>query len=423
VSDNEIIKIELKPYSEDTLNAEYDLDRIIYGLDCELDLLTSQADRIDYLVSIGSGVLCGLLDILWVGDFSLERGRSIASDEVDGFVKKTAKMLGYKNDDLEGAVKFLEKKFPVPSDGNTPDFGGGLQHHLRDFAHHPTIVGLIFSLLTQFTYKSYGTDVKGAFLVVDVPEASKAFIGNDVPSKVLFGAITWFFHLVSDMAGSNSSISKSGGTGIPGPLLALAKELSALPLFKNIRVGDNSLSVFLSKLFNGTLLARHDESGKIIKDTVLRFDFRGELGVGIEISRQAIPVAANECIVRVFYFIRRLAINIRENDVHSLSDMNRIEWNAVKPLNNPTIARMLTISTGVFTTIDIGEAIITQKYWVSINYVGVGRFAVAIGEDVSWCLKARSVKKIKQLYEDIERFSYQCRQLKAKPKERNLNLT
>lgn len=29
----------------------------------------------------------------------------------------------------------------IPSDGNTPDFGGGLQHHLRDFAHHPTIVG------------------------------------------------------------------------------------------------------------------------------------------------------------------------------------------------------------------------------------------------------------------------------------------
>ena len=26
------------------------------------------------------------------------------------------------------------------------DFGGGLKHHLNDFAHHPTPVGLIFSL-------------------------------------------------------------------------------------------------------------------------------------------------------------------------------------------------------------------------------------------------------------------------------------
>lgn len=400
------LQVELHQYNESTFNSEYDLDRIIYDLDSQIDLLSSHADKYDYLVSIGSGVLCGLLDILWVGSFSLERGRSIASNEIDGFVTKTAKLLGYNGDDLEGAVKFLEKKFPIPSDGNTPDFGGGLQHHLRDFAHHPTIVGLIFSLLTQFTYKSYGTDVNGVFMIAEVTEVSKAFIGNDVPSKILFGTITWFFHIVSDVAGSSSSVGKSGGTGIPGPLLALAKELSVLPIFKNINVGDNSLSVFLSKLFNGTLLAKHDESGTIIRDTVLKFDLRGELGVGIELGRQAIPVVANECIVRCFYFIRRLAIEIREQDIRSFAEMKQIDWGKVKPLNNPTIARMLTIATGVFTTVDVGEAIVTQKYWVSINYVGVGRFTVAIGEDVSWCLKARNIKRIKQVYEDIQRFAY-----------------
>jgi len=78
--------------------------------------------------------------------------------------------------------------------------------------------------------------------------------------------------------------------------------------------------------------------------------------------------------------------------------MKKIDWNSVKPANNPTIARMLTVSTGVFTALDMGEAIATQKYWVSINYVGVGRFAVAIGSDVSWGLKARNVKKVRRLY-------------------------
>lgn len=400
------LQVELQQYHASAYISEYDLDRIIYDLDSHIDLLSSQADKLDYLVSIGSGVLCGLLDILWVGNFSLERGRNTASDEIDRFVTKTAKLLGCKSDDLESAVRFLEKKFPIPSDGNTPNFGGGLQHHLRDFAHHPTIVGLMFSLLTQFTYKSYGADVNGVFMIVDVPEMSRAFIGNDVPSKILFGTIIWFFHLVSDMAGSSNSVGKSGGTGIPGPLLALAKELSALPVFKKIKVGDNSLSVFLSKLFNGTLLAKHDESGVIIKDTALKFDLRGELGVGMEIGRQAIPVVANECIVRIFYFIRRLALEIRENDIRSLADLKQIDWGKVRPLNNPTISRMLTIATGVFTTIDVGEAIAAQKYWVAINYIGVGRFAVAIGEDVTWCLKARNVKRIKAMYENINRFAF-----------------
>ena len=146
---------ELQQYKESAFNSEYDIDRIIYDLDSQIYLLSSKADKLDYLVSIGSGVMCGLLDILWVGNFSLGRGRSIASNEIDGFVTKTAKLLGYTGDDSEGAVKFLEKKFPIPSDGNAPNFGSGLQHHLRDFAHHPTIAGLIFSLLTQFTCKSY----------------------------------------------------------------------------------------------------------------------------------------------------------------------------------------------------------------------------------------------------------------------------
>ena len=406
VNTKSTLQIDLVPYNKVTAYDTFDLDRIIFDLDTKLEALSNNAGNLDYLVSIASGLLCGTLDILWVGDFSLEAGREYASDTVDNFVKKTAKMLECKEDDIKSCVKFLEKKFPIPSDGNTPEFGGGLQHHLRDFAHHPTIVGLVFSLLTQFTYKSYGTDVSGNFLIVDVPEASRIFIGDDTPSKIVNGTIIWFFHLVSDMAGSSNTAGLSGGTGIPGPILSLAKELSVLPFFKNMTIGGNTFSAFLSKLLNGTLLAKRDETGAIIKDSVLKFDLRGELGVGIELGQQAIPVIANECIVRSFYFIRRLALELCENGVTSLEDIKRLNWNRIKPSNNPTLARMLTLATGVFTTIDISEAVITQKYWVSINYVGVGRFAIAIGQDVAWCLKARNVKKIRQMYEDIKRFTY-----------------
>jgi len=406
MNENYQVQVELIPNDDETFKDEYDLDRVIYDLETQIDLFSSQADKFDYLVSIGSGILCGLLDIFWVSDINLERGREISSDKIDCFVKKTANLLGCKKDDLESAVRFLEKKFPIPSDDNMSIFGGGLQHHLRDFAHHPTIVGLMFSILMQFTYKSYGTDTKGNFIFSDVTDAGKVFIGDDVPSKIINGTITWFFHLISDMAGSSSSVGSSGGTGIPGPLLALAKELSVLPLFKNMKIEDKSITQFLSKIFNGKLLATHDESGKIVRDSVLNFDLRGELGLGIEIGRLAIPVAANECIVRSFYFYRRLAIEIQENNIQSFSDLKHINWDKVKFSNNPTVARMLTIATSVFTAIDIGEAVVSQKYWVAINYVGVGRFAVAIGEDVSWCLKARNVKKIKMMYENIKRFVY-----------------
>ena len=406
--DNSDIKCELIPYDGFIGSQKFDFDKIIYDLNSQIELLSCQADNLDYIVAIASGMACGLLDILWVGEFDLQSGRSIASDKVDSFVKKTAEMLERKKfDDVKSAVKSLEERFPIPSDGNTPNFGGGLQHHIRDFAHHPTIVGLAFSLLTQFTEKSYGTDVNGVFLVVDVPKKSKPFIGNDVPQKILMGTITWFFHLVSDVAGSSSTAGISGGTGIPGPILALAKEIATIPFFKDIKVdADMSLSLFLSKMFNGSLMMQRDENGQIIKESVIKFDLRGELGVTLELCKQAVPVIANECIVRAFYFIRHLAMVMKENCVSCLADMKKIDWSSVKPANNPTIARMLTVSTGVFTALDIGEVIATQKYWVSVNYVGVGRFAVAIGSDVSWGLKARNVKKVRDAYEKIKQQTF-----------------
>lgn len=400
------IDISLVPYEQLVLGTDFDLDRIVYDFDNQIELLSSQADNLDYLISVASGILCGMLDVLWVGEFSLEHGREIASDKIEDFVKKAAKLTGCESDDLGSAVKHLEKLFPIPSDGNTPDFGGGLQHHLRDFAHHPTIVGLVFSLLTQFTYKSYGTDTAGMFLVVDVPEKSRPFIGDDTPTKILYGTLTWFFHLVSDMAGSSNTAGKTGGTGIPGPILSLAKELSVLPFFRDMEVGEHGLSVFLSKLFNGTLLAQHDENGKIIKDTVLKFDLRGEMGVVAELGRQALPVIANECIVRSFFFIRRFALELKNCHICNLSELHNINWGNVKPAGNPTIARMLTVATGVFTMVDAGDALVSQKYWVSINYVGIGRFAVAIGEDVGWGLKARKVKEIKAMYENIRQNTF-----------------
>ena len=233
---------------------KYDLDQIVFDLDAQMDLLSSHADGGDYLAAIGSGLICGILDVVWGGAFDLRRGREWSSSQTEQFVVKVSRLTGYAGEDLQGAVRFLEKQFCIPSDKNTPDFGGGLQHHLRDFAHHPTAAGLVFSLLTQFTQKAYGTDTNGAFVIVPVPKEALGLIGKNIPEKLFNGVVVWFFHLVSDMAGSSSTAGKTGGTGIPGPLLAMAKEMAVLPVFQD-KDGKNQLSVFLSKLFNGTLLA------------------------------------------------------------------------------------------------------------------------------------------------------------------------
>ena len=89
----------------------YDLDQVIFDLDSQIDLLQSHADSLDYVVAVGSGVLCALLDILWTGEFSLERGRKLASGQIDRFVLWSAKLTGYKR---RRSIR-LGKFFPFPA--------------------------------------------------------------------------------------------------------------------------------------------------------------------------------------------------------------------------------------------------------------------------------------------------------------------
>jgi len=387
----------------------YNNDRLA-KLNSEIHRLTNHSDGLDYMVAVGSGVIAAIIDLFWVGDFSLERGREWGSEKVNEFVMKVAKWNGYEGDDLTGAIRSLENGFGLASDTNTSDFGGSLQHHLRDFAHHPTPVGIFFSMLTQFTGNSYGTDKNGVFKIVEVQ--NKQFIGEDLPQKILFGFIYWFFHMVSDMAGSSNS--PGAGTGLPGPILSLLKELSVLPFFENLKIGDSNFSLWISKLFNGTLLAQRDENGKIIKP--FRFDLRAEIGVGYELGRQAVPVIVNECLVRGFYFIRRFFIELKEKKIRNIKELDLIDIKKVLPFNNRTIVRMLTISTGTFTALDLGDATIRsaikskgqsalflKEFLLKVNFIGVGRFAIAIGTDISMGMKQQNIrdKRIKLLSEQI----------------------
>ena len=406
---DENMKIELKPqfdYESECKSVELEIinpknlvdarldeiDNQIADLDISIDKLTNHADKLDYAVSVASGIISGIIDILFVGKFDLQEGRDWSSEKINDFVTTVAKKQGYEGDDLQGAIRHLEK-FGAPSDSVYNDFGGGLQHHLRDFAHHASPVGLVFSMLTQFTQKAYGTNTAGAFIVVPIDKTT--FIGDTVPTKITFGLVYWVLHMASDMAGSSGA--PGAGTGIPGPILSIVKLLSSTPIFNN-KEQVNELSLKVSKLFNGTLLAERDANGKIIKGVdgkplIHQMDLRGELGVMHQLAKQALPVIVNEAFVRGFYFINRLIGEIK--DKQSLKD---VDWDKTIPFGNRTIERMMTIATGTFTAIDTLDAVIEGAisgakagpgFWAEfgrqvvlrLNFVGIGRFTIALGTD------------------------------------------
>ena len=361
----------------------------------ELERYTNHADKADYALAVASGVLSGLVDSLFVGDFSLNYANQWGNQQAENLVLNVAKYQGYSGTEPAQAIKYLENKFPIAADKATAAFGGGLQHHLRDFSHHPTPVGLVCSILTQFTGNVYGTDVSGKFKAVQLAEDGLALVGKSIPEKITFGVVNWFFHMVSDVAGSSGSVMKgSFGTGLPGPLVSLLKEFSAAPLFKKQNAkGYKEFSVYISKLFNGTLLGERNANGDLIP---LKFDLRTEMGVAAQIGQQTIPVIINECFVRVFYSLRRLLGELSREDIQSWGELDKINWNGIIPFRNRTVDRMLTIASMTFTVADTADAAVhaaiesggnwvlfSGRFVARFNYVGAGRAALSIVRGVS----------------------------------------
>ena len=218
-------------------NAEAELVTLKENVD-SVRKLRSNCDRIDYILAASIGALCGVIDVFLVGK---PGGSPIGNVTDQWFADRTiafAKMCHPKEkdfDSLESAIRFLEKKFSVPydqtgiGDAGRVIFGlNAKNHHFKSLAHNPSLLGLFFSILDQFTNTSHFiTD--GQLISLQQADEGRYLQGENVPGKLFCGFVNWFGHLMSDVSGSNSS-AKSGkrGMGIPSPLWTWTNDIIAI---------------------------------------------------------------------------------------------------------------------------------------------------------------------------------------------------
>ena len=130
-----------------------------------VESLRPNCDKLDYALAARSGVLCGIIDIFLVGS----PGESPAGDVTDKwFANRTinfAKLCGWdcKGDaSPSSAIRFLEDNFKIPYDQRGAGDAGSIicdlnpsNHHFKSLGHNPTLLGLFFSILDQFTNQSH----------------------------------------------------------------------------------------------------------------------------------------------------------------------------------------------------------------------------------------------------------------------------
>lgn len=433
----EILSVNRKIITEDHKNIINDkiegINSICAGLEKEeesfndnIDKLTNHADRIDYTVSVACGILCGLIDSFIIGEFNFESAKAKSHHKINDFISSFAKMNGYKGDRLKGAIAYLEKQFPVAQDNVWKGIDIGVStknHHLADFAHHPTLLGLVSAIFVQFFDKGIFVNKNGKWELVLLSDDPKDVIKKCLP-LIISGLILWLIniveskyqnkidekipkplqnlikllasvpmvipilkvvvnhvgHLVSDMGGSKNTA--GGGMGIPGLFISIFHEISSLPDLK-----DTKLPGIVNDIY--------------VKN---KFDMRSEFAVINELGRQAIPVLIGEIFVRSFYFVRRLCHEVKER-----KSFKNVNWLKIIPFNNRTIARMMTIESGTFMAFDLADSAIRSAmkngdltnplFWkdfiLRVNFVGIGRFVISISTDFSMGIKQQSLIKEK----------------------------
>lgn len=336
-----------------------------------VESLRPNCDKLDYALAASSGVLCGIIDIFLVGN----PGESPAGDITDKwFVNRTAdfaKLCGWDgngNDSQSSAIRFLENKFKIPYDQHGAGDAGSIifdlnpsNHHFKSLGHNPTLLGLFFSILDQFTNQSHFVS-GGELTSLQNADGKFELRGNSVPAKLFCGFVNWFGHLISDISGSSGS--KGRGMGIPSPFWSWTNDIIAIKSSLTMPVSQ------FDKTINELALSIYKEG----------YDTRFQ-------AIQVIPVFINEIIVRLIYAIRRLVkyFVTTEKEERSASAM----WKACEPFSNPTVKRMLTVAHGTFCMMDLGDATIRAfitgggtanitEFFLRLNIVGVGRFTISL---------------------------------------------
>lgn len=148
-----------------------------------------------YAFSAGIGFLTSVFASIKTFDKVLLTVNKWTDSKWGNTIIEIAKSCGLKKNDLKAAKKFLAKRcVSVFKDSIRDDQVEVLRDYLRDLAKHPSLSGLIFSIITQFKGEKLSINDKEELEFTALPDYFA--IGESISQKLLYGIAYWIFNLV-----------------------------------------------------------------------------------------------------------------------------------------------------------------------------------------------------------------------------------
>ncbi len=348
-----------------TPNSEY--RRELSVITEKLEKYANHADRYDYMVAVAGGILCGTFDaqtadvisrILKAADFDFEgKGRKILgnlAESVEGDRDKTS-ISGLFCNILGSCMNKNIKGIHVTNrETGQEEFS---------LSKGVVVIGgtVINSFLTWLAAERKPEEIDKS----DFPETIKKIL-HEVNNRQNVRKFLKNPHIPEI---NQKNLEK---WGVPAIFISLVES----------HLADVNKSMRKVKSFPKNTIHGWTEKFPTIR---LDSEFLEKTG------NQILSVLANEIIVRGFYFIRHLMM-----EMDSCGDIELVDWNKVIPFDNRTVTRMMSVASLTFTAADMSTAavraalesggnaaVFAAKYAVNINVVGVGRAIIAVTKDVS----------------------------------------
>ena len=369
----------------------------------------SDPKRPYYMVAAASGLLTATLSTLRLSDL-LKLKDKLEDQDIEKYVVYAAKAAGYKKSDYKGAAKYISRIAFQYIYSNVPS---STKEYLRDLSSSSKIIGLVFSIIAQFTRKKYRIDDKGELKYRNVP---KYYVIGDTPAeKIFYGFLYWVFALAADSAISQKSVVYE--LKFAKELLEILENILDTPLMSkmpaDVEEAEKEFSLWLEKWFENSTIMEVD-------GTSMAFNLVQMIkAISVEAIEESASVLLNECLFRGFYFLKRLSLEMKTKNVSSFDELSLIDPHDILPFNNQIVSKMAVIASGVFVAADLGCATLrallkTRKQdnrrflralLAEANIAGIGRFILAVGADSKYWLedfRVLFVRKNKRSESEVE---------------------
>ena len=365
--------------------AQNDADDVI---DVEYEEHIPENELLYYGIAMASGLLTGMLSN-HVSAQVIDEAKKVVSDDkkdlkaIRSLIVTAAKFCGCKDKDFKKAVRYLfvNKSINVirhmPVELENAEFG--------ELSGQPTVAGLVFSILTQYSSVYYYLDKGGEIKTRKVPKGY--VVGEDDDEKIALAVMYWFFYVCAGYVTMGKKAFEE--LELPDKLTELVTKIcqgmidnKKIP--KSYKEAEQQFDKWLAEMKN---LSRAADPNRDILSIM-----KTKMG---SISKQLFPVLLNEGLVRASYTLCRLAYEIKNKDIMSLEDIFAIDLKEIVPYGNRIISNMCLIASGTFVAANISPAVskavtkIKNKDIVGavediitvVNIAGIGRVVIAFADN------------------------------------------